>query len=287
MTRLGVHALVWVGGWSPDDCRRAVESTAAAGYDLIEVPLLDPTRVDIADTRAVLEDHGIVAACSLGLTAATDVSSENPVAVAAGRELLGRALETTRGIGADYLAGVLYGVLGRYTAPATARGRANAIAVIRDVCGEAADAGITLGLEVVNRYENNLLNTAEQALAFIDEVGADNLVVHLDAYHMNIEEAGYERPMVACGDRLGYVHVGESHRGALGTGTIDWPAFFTALERVGYDGTITFESFSSAVVDPELSSTLCIWRELWEDGMALAVGARRFVEEQRAAAASR
>jgi D-psicose/D-tagatose/L-ribulose 3-epimerase len=142
---------------------------------------------------------------------------------------------------------------------------------------KAAGDGITLGLEVVNRYESNVLNTTEQALALIDEIGADNVVVHLDTYHMNIEEPGFAVPVEQAGARLGYVHVGESHRGHLGTGTVDFPAFFAALDRAGYDGVITFESFSSAVVSPTLSTTLAIWRDPWRDGADLARHAREFV----------
>jgi D-psicose/D-tagatose/L-ribulose 3-epimerase len=284
--RLGVHALVWVGGWSREECERAVAATAQAGYDLIEIPLLDPSRVDVRHTRAVLREHGVAASCSLGLTAATDVSSDDEATVAAGRALLHDALVVAREIGARYLGGVVYGALGRYVAPPTARGRANAVGAVRELCAHAEADGITIGLETVNRYETNLLNTAEQTLAFADEVGAPNVAVHLDTYHMHIEEADLTQPILACGDRLGYVHVGESHRGPLGTGNVDWPQVFAALERSGYAGDIAFESFSSAVVDPELSSTLCIWRELWEDGMALARAARRFVEEGRAAAAA-
>jgi D-psicose/D-tagatose/L-ribulose 3-epimerase len=148
----------------------------------------------------------------------------------------------------------------------------------------ASSAGITIGIEVVNRYESNVLNTAEQALTFLDDVGADNATVHLDTYHMNIEEPGLAAPIEACGDRLGYFHVAESNRGPLGTGTVDFAEAFTALDRVGYDGTITFESFSSAVVSPALTRALCIWRETWDDGMELATAARQFVLEQRAAA---
>ena len=286
MRRLGVHALVWVGGWSPAEARQAIASTAEAGYDLIEIPLLDPSSVDAKDTRSVLDEHGITAACSLGLSPATDVSSEDPAAVAAGRRLLADALEAVVDLGADYLGGVLYGVLGRHDAVVTERGRANAVEAIRELCDDAAREGVTIGLEVVNRYESNLLNTTEQALAFLDELGADNATVHLDTYHMNIEEPGMAAAIEACGDRLGYFHVGESHRGPLGTGSVDFEQAFAALERIGYDGTIAFESFSSAVVSPALSRALCIWRETWDDGMELATSARQFLQEQRATAAA-
>jgi D-psicose/D-tagatose/L-ribulose 3-epimerase len=160
------------------------------------------------------------------------------------------------------------------------------VEAIRELCDHAAAAGIPIGVEVVNRYETNLLNTARQALAFVEEVGADNLSVHLDTFHMHIEEDGYAAAIEACGSRLGYVHVGESHRGPLGTGSVDFPEVFAALGRVGYQGTVTFESFSSAVASPALTTALCIWRELWDDPMALALAARRFIEEQQAAAAA-
>jgi D-psicose/D-tagatose/L-ribulose 3-epimerase len=284
--RLGVHALVWVGGWSPEEARQAIASTAEAGYDLIEIPLLDPASVDAVDTRRVLDEHGITASCSLGLSPQTDVSSEDPAAVAAGRRLLADALEAAVALGSDYLGGVLYGVLGRHDAAITDRGRANAVEAIRELCDAAAREGVTIGLEVVNRYESNLLNTNEQALAFLDDLGAANATVHLDTYHMNIEEQGMAPPIEAAGDRLGYFHVGESHRGPLGTGSVDFGQAFAALDRIGYDGTIAFESFSSAVVSPALTRALCIWRETWDDGMELATSARRFVTEQRAAAAA-
>jgi D-psicose/D-tagatose/L-ribulose 3-epimerase len=282
--RLGVHALVWVGGWSPTEARQAIASTAEAGYDLIEIPLLDPASVDARDTRSVLDEYGIAAGCSLGLSDATNVSSEDPDAVAAGRLLLANALRATVELGADYLGGVLYGVLGRHEAAVTERGYANAVAAMQELCDNAAREGVTIGLEVVNRYESNVLNTTEQALQFLDDIGSSNATVHLDTYHMNIEEPGMAAAIEQCGDRLGYFHVGESNRGPLGTGTVDFAEAFAALDRIGYNGTITFESFSSAVVSPALTRALCIWRETWDDGMELATSARRFVIEHLAAA---
>jgi D-psicose/D-tagatose/L-ribulose 3-epimerase len=139
------------------------------------------------------------------------------------------------------------------------------------------------GLEVVNRYESNLLNVADQALEMLADVGEDNVVLHLDTYHMAIEEQDLETPVVQSADHLGYVHVGESHRGYLGTGTIDFVSFFGALRRIGYTGPITFESFSSAVVSEELSNTLAVWRNLWNDSTDLATQARDFVRTHLAA----
>jgi D-psicose/D-tagatose/L-ribulose 3-epimerase len=97
---------------------------------------------------------------------------------------------------------------------------------------------------------------------------------------MNIEEPDNITPVLACGDRLGYVHIGESHRGYLGSGSVDFGELFRGLDRIGYAGPITFESFSSTVLSPLLSDTLAIWRNLWTDNQDLARHARSFIDAQ-------
>ena len=94
---------------------------------------------------------------------------------------------------------------------------------------------------------------------------------------MNIEEDDFVRPFQLVGSRLGYVHIGETHRGYLGSGHLDFTTFFHSLADIGYTGPITFESFSSAVVSPTLSNDLSIWRNLWNDGPALAKHAHAFL----------
>ena len=281
---VGVHALVWAAGWSPDEAAYAAASTAAAGYDLLEIPLLDPSRVDGAATAALLAEHGLQAACSLGLSWDTDISSTDRTVVAAGERLLGQALEVTAELGSRYLCGVIYSAMGKYLHGPTAAGTANSAAVLRGLAQRAAEHGIVIGLEAVNRYETNLVNTVADALRLIEAIGEDNVYVHLDVYHANIEEGDLTRPVVLAGDRLGYVHVGESHRGYLGSGTIAFPTFFRALVAAGYQGPIAFESFSSAVVSPEFAAALGVWRNLWDDSADLARHARTFIANQLAAA---
>ncbi|HEX2053960.1 MAG TPA: sugar phosphate isomerase/epimerase family protein [Actinomycetota bacterium] len=286
MRRLGLHAMVWVGGWSPEECRYAAAKTAEAGYGLIEIPALEPESMDAGETRKALEEHGLQAACSLGLTLETDVSSADPATVRRGEERLASALEFASSVGATHLTGVLYGALTKYPAPAAEKNRANSVSAIRRLADAARPAGVEVCLEAVNRYETNLMNTAEEAMAFLEEVGSDNVYVHLDTYHMNIEERSMRDAVLRCGDRLGYLHVGESHRGYLGTGSVNFDDLFAVVAETGYDGPIAFESFSSAVVSPLLSNTLAVWRNLWDDGMDLAVSARKFVEEGLGSAAT-
>ena len=215
--------------------------------------------------------------CSRGLSFAADVSSDDPAVVALGATLLHDSLQITYDLGGTFFTGALYSALGKYSAPLSSKGRANVVAVLRDLAVEAQGFGMSLGLEICNRYETNVINTAAQALDLADDIGEDNVLIHLDSYHMNIEEDDFVRPVHLVGDRLGYVHIGESNRGYLGSGTVDFAQFFKALAMVDYQGTITFESFSSTVVNPELSNALAIWRNLWDDGMDLAIHARSFM----------
>ncbi|MDN7120975.1 sugar phosphate isomerase/epimerase [Nocardioides sp. ChNu-153] len=280
---LGVHALVWVGGTTPADVATAVAKTKEAGYDLLELSLHDAVNLDVASARAAIDEAGLAVACSRGLAFDADVSSADGAVVERGEKLLQDSLVTTHDLGGTHFTGALYSALGKYGAPLSTQGRANVVRVLTDLAAEAAGRGMTLGLEICNRYETNVINTAADALRLADDIGADNVTIHLDTYHMNIEEDSLSEPVRLVGDRLGYVHVGENHRGYLGQGHIDFDGFFGALSEIGYTGPITFESFSSAVVSPTLSNDLAVWRNLWDDGMDLAVHAREFMAARLAA----
>ncbi|MEO7337647.1 MAG: sugar phosphate isomerase/epimerase family protein [Caldimonas sp.] len=285
MNKLGVHALVWVGGWSHAECEQAIGQTADLGFDLIEIPALDPASIDTGFTRRMLDQHRLGSTLSLGLDASTDISSVDPAAQAHGEARLRQVLSVAREIGATHVCGILYSAFQKYQQPPTAAGITSSVEVLRRIGEEAAKDGITIGLEVVNRYETNVLNTAAQAVSFAKRVGLPNVKVHLDTYHMNIEEADLESALIDTGPHLGYFHIGESGRGYLGAGNIDFDRIFRGLAKARYEGPITFESFSSAVVNEQLSSILGIWRNLWEDGADLARHAKGFIEHGVKAAA--
>ncbi|MEV6032430.1 sugar phosphate isomerase/epimerase [Nonomuraea sp. NPDC052116] len=274
---IGVHALVWVGDTGPDSLAYAIDKTKATGFDLLEISLHDSANLDVAAAREALRTAGLGVACSRGLAFDADVSSDDPAVVERGEKLLHDSLATTRELGGTHFTGALYSALGKYGRPLSEAGRRNVVVVLRRLAQEASGHGMTLGLEICNRYETNVINTARDALRLADDIGEDNVLIHLDTYHMNIEEDDLVRPVREVGDRLGYVHIGENHRGYLGSGHLDFTAFFHALGDIGYQGPITFESFSSAVVMEGLSNDLAIWRNLWDDGEDLARHARAFI----------
>ena len=283
---IGCHSLVWNGSLDPASFAESARMTRQAGFDLLEIPLMDPWSFNPKQASRSLNEHGLAAAASLGLTAQTDLSSEDASVVARGEDTLNKCLEIVHDLEADYLCGVIYSAMQKYSTPATDAGRRNSAEALRRIAERAGELGIRLGLEVVNRYESNLLNTGRQALAFIEEIGHPNVYLHLDTYHMNIEEPDLLSPVLAAGRQLGYVHIGESHRGYLGSGSVDFGAFFRGLALIGYDGPVVFESFSSAVVDEHLSNTLGVWRNLWDDSADLGAHANAFIRSQLASVSS-
>ena len=142
------------------EARRAIEGTARVGYDLIEIPRLDPDAIDVGMTRRLLEEYGLAGTLSLGLSPDMDISGADPEAAARGEAELMKVVAIARDVGASHITGILYSGFTKYNRPATQAGLEQSVAILRRVCEAALPSNITLGMEVVNRYETNILNTA-------------------------------------------------------------------------------------------------------------------------------
>ncbi len=143
--------------------------------------------------------------------------------------------------GATHVCGILEPAFQKYAMPAAPEGVKRSVEALQQVAAIAARSGITLGLEVVNRYESNVLNTASQGVEMCRRIGAPNVKIHLDAYHMNIEESDIQQAIIETGGLLGYFHAGDSHRGYLGSGPIDLAGVFRALAKANGQGPITVD----------------------------------------------
>ena len=284
MNKLGVHAFVWTAGWTHDDCAHAIANTAEIGFDLIEASTLDLDAMDVPFTRKQLEKAGIGITFSFGLDAETDISANDRDKERRGEARLLKALGLARDLGATHICGILESAFQKYTVPTTAEGVRRSVEVLQRVGEVAARNNIVVGLEVVNRYESNVLNTASQAVEMCKRIGSSHVKAHLDVYHMNIEESDIGQAIIETGDHLGYFHTGDSHRGYMGSGSIDLAGVFRALVKANYQGPITFESFSSRVVGQPLEGILGIWRNLWEDSRDLASHALMYTKAQLKAA---
>lgn len=268
--RLSVHPCVWLPQWTADDAASVIGRAHDAGFGMIIVPLRNPEEVACSTIVRALDANGMTVANALALSPDEDIASADPAVASRGEARIMDAIALARDMGSSHIGGPLTQALTKHPAAPDARGRGHAIEILVRAADRAAEAGVRLAIEVVNRYESSFVNTAEQARSVIDTVGSDNLFIHLDTYHMNIEERDWDRAIQAAGDRLIYFEVGENHRGALGTGLADVRGALRALARSGYSGPIGFEAFSAATLSEAIAGNLAIWRTMWDDGDAVA-----------------
>lgn len=278
MIEFGAHAFVWVGEWTTESGNEAILEAGNAGFDFIEIPLLKPQEFDVESHRRALELAGLKATFSLVLPEHAHMPS-NP---AGAKLFLLSALDKIEALGGDYLAGCIAYSLGTLTGqPPREEERRTVVETLREVAEEAHSRGISLALEACNRYETYLYNTLADARETVLAVAAPNLKLHADTYHMNVEEEGFFEPIVRCADVLDYIHMSESHRGLVGSGTVDWQQVWRGLAEAGYRGKLVLESF--AAINPDLAAATCLWRPprqssetIAREGLAfLKDGARR------------
>lgn len=255
MQGFGVHTSMWTMVWDRAGAEKAIAGAVHYKMDFIEIALLNAPMVDAAHTRGLLDRHGLRAVCSLGLPEAA-WPSVNPDA---GVAWLKVALDKAAALGAEALTGVTYGGIGqRSGVPPTAQEYDNVARALAEVARHAKGLGLAFGIEPVNRYESHLLNTAAQAKWMIEKVGAENMFIHLDTYHMNIEEKGAANGIIDAREHLRYIHLSESDRGTPGEGTCDWDEIYGALAAIGFKGGLAMESFIN--MPPELAYGLAVWR---------------------------
>jgi D-psicose/D-tagatose/L-ribulose 3-epimerase len=167
-------------------------------------------------------------------------------------------------MGAEALSGVIYGGIGERTGvPPTQGEYDNITRVLSEAASHAKRFGIELGVEAVNRYENHLVNSAQQAVDVVERVGADNVFVHLDTYHMNIEEKGAANGILIAREHLRYIHLSESDRGTPGYGNVPWDEIYATLAAIGFKGGLAMESFIN--MPPEVAYGLAVWRPVARD----------------------
>ncbi|MBR5460350.1 MAG: sugar phosphate isomerase/epimerase [Clostridia bacterium] len=267
MNKLGIFMNFWEKNWDADHSRY-IKKAAKIGFDVLEFqaqPLLDMTDEKLKSLKSLADEVGIELTYSLGLDPAYDVSSPDEKIRLGGVDYLKRIVEQIGKMDGKLLSGVSYAGWG--TPPYVLDDKRplleNSLKSMREIIKTAEDNGVVYCVEAVNRFEGCLINTAQEAIAYADEVGSKNIGILLDTYHMNIEENSIGDAIRLVGNRLTSFHTGENNRTAPGRGHLNWDEIFGALAEIGYKNRIVCEPF--VMHGGEVGRDIHVFRDLIAD----------------------
>ncbi len=273
--KTGASLLSWITpNWNAEAVKFAIEQTAKAGFDLIEILLPNTMEIDAKTVQQQLKTNHLEVVCSLNLPKEAHIAFHPKEA----ERLIKKAIDKTSELETDFLGGVLHGGIGVFSGnPLTETEKEIIAECWSSVADYAKEKGINIGIEPINRYESYVCNTAENVLELIDKTGKDNLFLHLDTFHMNIEENNFRDPVLRAGKKLKHIHMTESHRGMLGEGTINWSELFDALNEIDFEGNLVLENFSSSV--PGMQQAVSLWQKSPYNAEELALGSLDFIRK--------
>ena len=193
-------------------------------------------------------------------------------------KMIKNARDKTSDLETNFLGGVLHGGIGVFSGNPLSETEKNTIVEVwSSVADYAKEKGVNIAVEPINRYESYVCNTAENVLELIEKTGKDNLFLHLDTFHMNIEENNFRDPILLANQKLKHIHVTESHRGMLGEGTVNWNQFFDALKEINFEGNLVLENFSSSILG--MQQMVSLWQKSPYNAEQLALGSLNFIKQ--------
>ncbi|SLN52202.1 sugar phosphate isomerase/epimerase family protein [Roseisalinus antarcticus] len=278
--KFAVNSLLFTGTMTTDDLP-LLNKVADMGFDTLEVTPVDPDAFPAKALRARAADLGLSLNANFALPVSANTISPDPAVRQAGIDLGRKVVDLCVEAGVEIYCGANYCAWGYL--PGRRRTKKEwdwGVEAFRAVCAHAADAPITLAVETLNRFESHFLNTAADAVRFVEEVGLPNAAVHLDTFHMLREEDDLAGAIRATGNRMAYFHACGSQRGVPGRDMVPWDATFEALHAIGYDGTIGIESFNPD--NEKLAQLVCIWRDFAASPDALATESLAYLKVKTA-----
>lgn len=274
MPIFGTSYLSFIPSWSPEGGHYAIQKTSEYGFDMLEICLPASLEFDAKKVKKQLDNVGIAGRCTLNIPA----NCHMPLYPEKATTLIKRAIDKVAEMEGDFLGGVLHSTIGKFTgSPCTTEEKLIVRQVFTELAIYARERTITLAPEPINRYESYVFTSANEVLSMINSIGADNIGLHLDTFHMNIEEPNFYDPIIHAGERLKHFHITESDRGMTGEGNVHWDDLFKALSDINYHGPLVLENFSSEIT--ELIGPTSLWRPSKYNSEDLAKGSLAFMKK--------
>ncbi|HET6450542.1 MAG TPA: sugar phosphate isomerase/epimerase family protein [Spirochaetia bacterium] len=281
--KAGFNLLLWTSHVT-DEHFPLIEKLARAGYDGVEVPILEGEPSYYQRVRRVVADNGI--SCDV-VTNMPD-ALHNPISPdrklrANALDFMKRVIDCTQSLGADLLCGPFYQPVGLFTGIGPTEDEKKRAVEHARACAEyAGAAGITLAVEFLNRFEAYFLTTMDGVAEHVAAVDMPNFRAMFDTFHANIEE---DDPVVSIcrhADIITPVHISETNRGVPGRGHNNWAGIFKALRSAGYNNWLTIEAFGRVL--PAFAAATKIWRDMYESPEVLYTEGIGFIHRMWSAA---
>ncbi|HXT38676.1 MAG TPA: sugar phosphate isomerase/epimerase [Candidatus Angelobacter sp.] len=276
--RFGINTFLFTSPFT-DASTRLFKTFKRWGFETVEIPIEDTSHVDPTHVKRELDRHGLVCgsvcACMGPGRDFRGTPEEQRTAMVYCKALLDQMVL----LDCPSLIGPVYSVVGKADAVEPARQKqewAMVVKNVKELARYAAARGRQICIEPLNRFETDFLNTCDKGLKLIGAVGSDAVTMHLDTFHMNIEEKDQAAAIRKAGKRLGHFHACGSDRGTPGNDHIDWKSIAAALKAVKYDGDVVIESFTTDV--KVIARAAAIWRKIEPNRNDIAVKGLKFLK---------
>ncbi|MBW3538923.1 MAG: sugar phosphate isomerase/epimerase [Planctomycetes bacterium] len=276
--KYGMNLLLWTGGVSAEH-EPLLDSLKHMGYDGVELPVFEMNAKKFEALGKKLDQIGLERTAVTVCSELANPISDKAEIRAAGVSHLKQAVDMCQAAGAEYLCGPIHSALGVFsgkgpTADEWKWGKES----LTKAAEHAQQAGVTLVVEYLNRFECYFLNCAAETVRFVREVNHPHLKMMYDTFHANIEEKDLAEAIRGCAAECVHVHISENDRSTPGQGHVDWDTTFATLKETGYDGWLMVEAFGLAL--PDLAAATKIWRRMFKTEEDLARDALAFMKSR-------
>lgn len=262
--KYGIYYAYWEQDWSADYLPY-IEKVAALGFDCLEIactPLPGYSEEQLKEIKCCAKANGIFLTAGHGPSAAQNLADPDEAVVKNAKAFYTDLLKRLEILDIHTIGGGIYSYWPvDYTKEIDKRSDWDrSVKNVREVGKVAQDCGVDYCLEVLNRFEGYLLNTAREGVAFVEQVDCPAVKLHLDTFHMNIEEDSMGGAIRTADKHLGHFHTGECNRRVPGKGRMPWHEIGTALKDIAYQGAVVMEPFVKT--GGQVGKDIKIWREV-------------------------
>lgn len=278
MIRIGINTFLFTSPFT-NESTRLFPKFKRWGFDTVEIPVEDPAHIDPHYVKQQLDRYGLVCGSVCACTGPERDLRGTPKQQRTALNYMRALLDQAVVLGSPKLIGPIYSAVGRADAvpPREYRRQWKLVANhLKSLCRYAEERGKVICLEPLNRFETDFINTGEQALQMVKDVGSPALKIHFDTFHMNIEEKDLAEAIRKAGKHLVHLHACGSGRGTPGKDHTDWKSIAKALKDIDYQGDAVIESFTQDV--KVMARAAAIWRRIEPTTEEIAVDGLKFLK---------